>query len=185
MEIWNKPWPPEINWLDPYFNLSAVSQEIIDGIALGNRFTKFIRNASSSRFGWYAAIKINHDLADSYYIQHYMNTNKTMFVCVPIFGRMNLMIAYYPREFWANSRNYTLGIFKSREDWSYIFSDAYGGVRLKLALSAVGVIAATGLFGKFGRGSYCQYKVSVSHFFYLCFLCYICYSQNVIVQNAT
>ena len=178
-------WPSEINWLDPYFNLSAVSQEIIDGIALGNKFTKFIRNASSSRFGWYAAIKINHDLADSYYIQHYMNRNRTMFMCAPIFGRMNLMIAYYPREFWANCRNYTLGIFKSREDWNYIFSDAYGGVRLKLALSAVGFIAATGLFGKFGRGSYCQYKVSVSHFFYLCFLCYICYSQNVIVQNAT
>ena len=66
---------------------------------------------------------------------------------------------------WANCQNYTLGIFKSREDWSYIFSDAYGGVRLKIALSAVGVIATTGLFGKFSRGSYCQYKVSVSHFF--------------------
>ena len=35
MDVWNKPWTPEIDWLDPYFNLSAVSQEIIDGIALG------------------------------------------------------------------------------------------------------------------------------------------------------
>ena len=142
---WDDPWPQEIDWLDPYFNLSAVSQEILDGIALGNRFTKFIRNDSSPKFGWYAAIKINHNLADSYYIKHYMHTNKTMFMCVPYFGKWNFVIAYG----WVDCKNYTLGKFKGEGDWSYIFSDAYGGVRLKLALMAVGFIAITGLFGKF------------------------------------
>ena len=87
MEIWDKPWPPEIDWLDPYFILSAVSKDIIDGMALGYEFSKYIPNDTSFRFGWHATIKINHDLADSYYIKHYMNTNRTMFMCVPYFSR--------------------------------------------------------------------------------------------------
>ena len=55
---------------------------------MGKKFTKFMQNVSSSRFGWYAAIKMNHDLADSHYIKHYMNTNKSMFMCAPYFGKM-------------------------------------------------------------------------------------------------
>ena len=141
MNIWNKPWPPEIDWLDPYFNLSALSQDIVDGMTLGYKFSKYIPNDTSISFEWLATIRINHDLADSYYIKHYLNLNKTMFMCVPYFGKWNFVIAYG----WIDFQNYTLGKFKGRGDWSYIFS----GVRLKLALSAVGFIAITGLFGKF------------------------------------
>ena len=45
-----------------------------------------MQNVSSSRFGWYAPIKMNHDLADLHYI---MDTNRTMFMCALYFGKMS------------------------------------------------------------------------------------------------
>ena len=147
-ETWDKPWPQEIDWLDPYYNLSSVSQEIIDGIILGNKFTKSMTNVSSPLYEWVAAVKINHDLADSYYIKHYMNTNKTMFTCAPeLGGRMDILLDYYTVEWLAYCVNYRLGIYKSRGDWSYVWS-TYGGWKLKIALSAVISIAVTGLLGE-------------------------------------
>ena len=101
-ETLDKQWPPEIDWFDPYFNLSAVSQDIIDGLVLGNKFTISIANVSSPFYEWVAAVRINHDLADSYYTKHYMSTNKTMFICAPeLGGRMDILLDYYTVEFLA------------------------------------------------------------------------------------
>ena len=148
-KTWDKPWAPEIDWLDPYYNLSTVSQEIIDGIILGSKFTKYISNVSSPSYEWVAAVKINHDLADSYYNKHYMNTNRTMFICAPeLGGRMDILLDYYTVEWLAYCVNYQLGIYRNRGDWSFVWS-TFGGVPLKVAMSAVVLIAITGLLGEF------------------------------------
>ena len=141
---WNKPWPPEIDWFDPYLNLSSLSRKMLDGIILGDKLRKSTLYRMDSYWGREVIWMINPELADQHYFQHYVNTNRTMFVCGARFPtRMDLAQLFVSKGGQiVICFNYEVGMFadwmkEEQGDWSYIWS-TYGGTGLVAALSMVG-----------------------------------------------
>ena len=48
---WDKPWPPEIDWLDPYVNLSSLPPDVLDGLFNGFRVTRLANYLSNPDIG--------------------------------------------------------------------------------------------------------------------------------------
>ena len=150
---WNKPWPPEIDWFDPYLNLTSLSKKMIDGIILGDKLKKNTLYRTDSYWGRLVIWTMNPELSDEHYFQHYANKNRTMFVCRALFPtRMDLARLFISKGGRiVNCFDYQVGLFdgwmKEEEgDWSYIWS-TFGGTRLVAALSVVGLITLIGLNG--------------------------------------
>ena len=85
LTTWDKPWPPEIGWLDIYVNLSTLSEEVLEGLFIGYRTAKYANYYSSSTWGCFLMFPMDPDLADAYFTEHYANINKTMVMCTPYF----------------------------------------------------------------------------------------------------
>ena len=177
MTSWNKPWPPEIDWFDPYLNLSSLSQKMIDGIILGDKLKKNTLYRTDSYWGRLVIWTMNPQLADQYYFQHYTNTNRTMFVCRALFPtRMDLAQLFVSKGGRiVRCFDYEVGLFdgwmKEEEgDWSYIWR-TFGGTRLVAALSVVGLITLIGLNGN-NLFRYCHSRTSNLRNYY-CFIIFV------------
>ena len=128
---------------------------MIDGIILGDRLKKNTLYRTDSDWGRYVIWTMNPALSDEHYLQHYASTNRTMFVCRPLFPtRMDLARLFVSKGGRiVHCYNYEMGMFagwmKEEEgDWSYIWS-TFGGLRLVVALSAAGFITLIGLNGNY------------------------------------
>ena len=110
---WPYPWPPHLHWLDPYLNLSSFSQEVIDGIVLGDKLKLRIWNLSPHpTHGWWIIFRTDADLADAYYNKYHANSSENMFMCTPQF--MNPKYRYKLNRTnleRAHCFNYTKGMF--------------------------------------------------------------------------
>ena len=51
LTTWDKPWRPEIDWLNSYVNLSSFHRIVLYGLTLGYRVTKHPKYLSDSEFG--------------------------------------------------------------------------------------------------------------------------------------
>ena len=40
---WDEPWPREIDWLDKSMNLSTLSKDVLAGLFIGYRATKYAK----------------------------------------------------------------------------------------------------------------------------------------------
>ena len=144
---WDKPWIPELDWLNSYLNLSTYLQNTLEGLAVGYKITKYAKYFTSTRWGCILMFRWDAELADAYYLEHYSNTNKTMVICTP-------HIPMETRHF-KNSMTfcnyYQLGYLKwlyKQGDLSYILSTS-GGVPLLVALVTAGMITIAGMFGEY------------------------------------
>ena len=81
---WDKPWIPELDWLNSYINLSTYEDIYLEGLAVGYRITKYAKYFFGTNFGCYLMFPYDADLADGYYMEYYNNTNKSMPLCTPI-----------------------------------------------------------------------------------------------------
>ena len=79
----NKPWPPEIDWLDSYVNLSSVSEDVLEGLFIGFTVTKHAKYLIQSHTGCWMEFHFDVNLTKAHYIKHYAKTNKTMVLCRP------------------------------------------------------------------------------------------------------
>ena len=80
---WEKPWIPELDWLNSYINLSIYDKFILDGLAVGYKVTKYTKYMASSKWGCFLRFQWDAELADAYYYEHYNNTNETMLLISP------------------------------------------------------------------------------------------------------
>ena len=147
---WGHPWPPQIHWLDPYLNLSSYSQEIIDGIVLGDKLKKEIRNYSHSLFGWIIDIRADGDLTDAHYNKYYANNTENMFICYPKFAQfMDKLYRPLTKLEIARCGNYTAGIWdwqKRQGQWKYMWKVLKYRIMGMFALAAA--VSITGVFGE-------------------------------------
>ena len=153
MATWNKPWPPEIDWMDPYLNFSSLPKETIEKLIVGDKMKTKIVYQENRKWGRRVDYYFTAEHSDAYYREHYASRNETLVLCYPYFPvRLDLYRSYVA----ANQQIlycfiYKQGMFKEwlREeqgDWSYIWS-TFGGLHLITALSVVGLITFTGLQG--------------------------------------
>ena len=84
LTTWDKPWIPELDWINLYINLSVFNQIGLDGLAVVYKVTKYIRFIKSSKWGCFPMFDWDLELADAYYFEHYNNTNKTMLLISPL-----------------------------------------------------------------------------------------------------
>ena len=151
---WDKPWIPELDWLNSYINLSIYDQIVLDGLAVGYKVTKDTKYMGSSHWGCSLTFHWDAELADAYYFEHYNNTNVTMLLMRPY-------IPMRPNIFKEWSERYTLNPFIS---WMYyrpgLLKESYqrgqlgyiwrtSGVSLHVALVAELIITLTGVFGEY------------------------------------
>ena len=164
---WNKPWPLEINWLDSHVNLSNYPRAALEGLTVGYKITKYAKYFTSSKWGCIMMFKWDAQLADSYYLKHYANTNRTMVICTP-------HIPMRPDHFRNKVRTHTLksmvicnyyqlGYLKwlyQQGDLGYIWRVS-GGVPLRVALVVAGLITITGVVGECCYGARLLYKTQL------------------------
>ena len=77
---WNEAWPPEIDWLDSYVNLSSYHPAVLEAITFGFQVTNYSKYFSSFEWGCIIMFQMDPDLADAYYIEHYSNANNTVYI---------------------------------------------------------------------------------------------------------
>ena len=151
---WDKPWIPELDWLNSYINLSIYDQIVLDGLAVGYKVTKYTKYMGSSHHGCFLTFRWDAELADAYYYEHYNNTNETLFLMTPY-------IPMRPNIFKEWSKRYTSNPFMS---WMYyrpgLLKELYqqgqlgyiwrtSGVMLRVALVAAALITIIGVFGEY------------------------------------
>ena len=146
LATWDKPWPQEMNWLDPFLNLSSLHGDILEGLFNGYRVTKHVQYHADPDTGCWMYFRYDLELAKKHYFEHYANTNKTMFLCSPD-------VPMRPDVYFnLTEDDQFLGwCFHILEDgflegtWSYIWKTNRLG--LSLVVSAAMVIIVTGLAG--------------------------------------
>ena len=152
LTLWNKPWPPEIDWLDSYVDLSSYSQRKLDGIFTAYKLTKYSKYYWGSRSGCFIQFPIDYKLTYAYYSEHYENTNKSLYMCTPSFPARRDLLQKYAKTFkpivcFYYVREIFEAAFRGGE-WGFIWS-TYGGPALVTALSAAALITVTGLIGQY------------------------------------
>ena len=83
LATWDKPWPPQIDWLDPFLNLSSLPGDILEGLFNGYRSTEHVQYLADPYTGCWMYFRYDVELAKKHYFEYYANTNKTMFLCSP------------------------------------------------------------------------------------------------------
>ena len=138
--------------MDPYLNLSSFPNRIIDALIAGDKMKTKLLYRSEPKWGRFVTYYFSGEYADSYYSEHYASRNETLYLCFPHFPRLDLVKDYIA------AGNQIVGCFKyevdmfdgwTKEedgDWDYTWS-TYGGLRLVIALLAVGLIALAGSIG--------------------------------------
>ena len=149
---WNKPWPPEIDWLDPYVDLSAYSQKEWKGLAVGVRMVKTPKFSYRSEYGCRLNFNWDIELSQKYYLENYANkTNETMFVCGPHVVLDESKREQYGKIYW-NISCWTyrgigiLEVFYQRGTWSYLWDTSGDDLLAKMIVA--GLINIIGFFGE-------------------------------------
>ena len=152
---WDKPWIPELDWLNSYINLSIYEDEYLYGLANGYRVTKYAKYYWSSKYGCIMRFPWDAELADDYYFENYANTSQPMLLCSPY-------VPMKPGSFrdWAKRYDYDYGMLTcwgvvsgylkevyQEGDLSFIWN-TYGGTTLRVALVVAVLITITGVLGK-------------------------------------
>ena len=96
------------------------------------------------------------ELADEYYLQHYTNTNNTVYICTPHVpmrtGSRRKYTKLHPNKYyWLRCDIHHLGFMNywhERVQLSFIFS-ADLSVRVRFRLVVLAVISLTGIFGEY------------------------------------
>ena len=146
----------EIDFLHSYVNLSSYHPIILSGLALGHRITKHAKYLTSSEWGCMLLFQFDSELADQYYLEHYADTNNTMYICTPkIPVRPDLRRKYaetHPNKYsMVMCYFYQLGYFKrlyQKYHWSYVFSSEFPVLGHVYHIVVV-LICITGTFGEF------------------------------------
>ena len=138
--------------MDPCLNLSYLSKNTLDGLILGNKMKTKLIYLSEPKWGTTVLFYFTGITAEQYVKKHAIQ-NKTLFLCDPYFPtRFDLCKDYAAAgHSMIDCFEYKKGMFDGwmkleDGDWSHIWS-TYGGVRLIIALSAVGLITLTGVKG--------------------------------------
>ena len=149
---WNKPWPPEIDWMNSYVNLSSLPLNILEGLSVGFRVTKHPKYFYQSHTGCWLRFKYDIELTQWHYLEHYANTNTPMLLCTP-------NVPMRPDTFrdWTENHNSLLGCFNyylgvlevayGESSWNYIWTHETLG--LSLAFAAAMVIFLSGIIGEY------------------------------------
>ena len=153
-----KPWPPEIDWLDSYVNLSSYHPNVLQILALAYRSTKYARYASHSKWGCMLIFQVDPELADLHYMKYYANTNNTMYLCSPYFPmrpdmRRKYAQMYPDRDSMVKCYVVQPGFLKHNYQfghWSYIFSP-YIPVEWRVTVLTAVLICFIGLFGEYHK----------------------------------
>ena len=119
LTTWNKPWPPEIDWLDSYVNLSSYHPNILELLAVGYKTTENAKYFAFSEWGCIMMFQWDAELADSYYLEHYAGTNDTKYICTPYIPmrpdmRRKYAQTYPDRHSMVRCSIYQLGFIKRR-----------------------------------------------------------------------
>ena len=156
MTTWNKPWPPEIDWLYSYVNLSTYHPIVLEALAVGCRITKHSKYFSSSEWGCILQFPMDPELGDEYYMNHYADTNNTMYICTPYIpvrlDRPKKYVQTHPHMYsMIGCYIYQLGFLKrlyERSHWSYYFSSHFP-LDDRLFMVAAVLVVITGIFGEY------------------------------------
>ena len=99
--------------------------------------------------------KWDAELADSYYLKHYANTNRTMAICTPHIpmrpDHFKNKVKTHTLKSMIICNYYQLGYLKwlyQQGDLGYIWNVS-GGIPLRVALVVAGMITITGLAGEY------------------------------------
>ena len=149
---WNKPWAPELDWLDSYVNLSSHPQSTLDGLFTAYTLTTYSKYYYGTRSGCFVQFPIDYKLTYAYYSKHYENTNESLYLCIPSFPENREVLKEYIKKFnpiicFYYVREILESAFRGGE-WGFIWS-TYGGTALITALSAAGLIILIGLIGQY------------------------------------
>ena len=152
LTLWNKPWPPEIDFFDSYLNLSSFSQNALDGLFLGYRVSNREEYTFSRRSGCWIEFKFDIKLTQEHYLKYYADTNQSMLLCTPYIPmRPDIYRALIEQGYSLLSCvYYHLGLLETiygQGNFKYIWNS--GNLELYLAVSAAIVIILSGLIGKF------------------------------------
>ena len=151
LSSWNKPWPPEIDWLDSYLNFSSLSDGVLQGLFLGYRLSKRENYFYRGEYDCWIEFKFDIELTQDHYLKYHAHTNKSMFLCSPYVPmRPDIYRAWTEQgSSFVLCNNYYLGFLEElygQGNLKYIWSS--GGQGLYLAVSAATIIILIGLFGK-------------------------------------
>ena len=150
---WDKPWIPELDWLNSYRNLSTYDQNVLDALAVGYKVSKYTKYRGTSKWGCFLTFRWDEELAHAYYLEHFNNTNETLLLMAPNFPvRPGVSEELSKRRLSSSilGLRYRPGIIKEwyqQVEFGYIWRA--NGVRIRLALAAAVLISIIGVFGEY------------------------------------
>ena len=151
--VWDKPWSPEIDWLDSYVNLSSQPPYVLEGLFLGYKVTKHPKYFFQSHTGCWLRFKFDIELTQSHYLEYYANGTNPMLLCTP---NVPMRPDVVPKRTWIEQHDpsvscfyYHLGILEvvyGEAHRSYIWTNERLG--LSLVFSVAVLIGVTGIIGR-------------------------------------
>ena len=154
LTTWDKPWIPELDWINFHINRSVFNQIALDGLAVGYKVSKYTKYMASSKWGCFLSFQWDAELAEAYYFEHYNNTNETMLLISPYIPMRPESFKNWSNHFspfrmisWMHYRPGLLKEFYQAGDIGYIWRTS--GLRLRVALVVTLIITLTGVFGKY------------------------------------
>ena len=148
---WDKPWSPEIDWMNSYVNLSSFSEELLEGLFVGYRLSKRKKYFFQGENGCWMEFKFDIELTQAHYLKYYADTNKSMLLCTPYIPmRPDVFEAWTKRDnSLVRCYNYYLGLLEKlyrQGKFKYVWNS--GTLAMYLAVSAAILIILSGLIGK-------------------------------------
>ena len=151
LTTWDKPWIPELDWLNSYINLSIYDQNVLDGLAVGYKVNKYTKYMGTSKWGCFLTFHWEAELADAYYFDNFNNTNETMLLMAPLIpmrpDTFKDWSTRYPFFTWMYYRPGDLKDAYIAGEFGYIWRTH--GVILRAALAAAALIIIVGVFGEY------------------------------------
>ena len=152
---WDKPWLPEIDFLNSYLNLSSYHPNILELLALAHRSTKYSKYFENSEWGCLLMFQMDSDLIDAHYMKYFAGTNDTFYICaprVPVRPDMRRKYAQMYPDTYSMIRCYVVqpGFLKRHYQfghWQHIFLNL--SVEWRIFLIADTIIAIIGIFGEY------------------------------------
>ena len=153
---WYKPWPPEIDFLNSYVNLSLYHYTILDAIFIGYKITTFAKYYANSEWGCILMFPWDPDLADAYYLEYYANSNETLVICtphIPVRPDLRRKMIEFHNNIYSMLRCdvHKLGYYKSlhkQRSWSFTVSSNFP-LENRIYLIIAYLTSVTGIFGEY------------------------------------
>ena len=124
---------------------------MIQGLTIGFRVVKYAKYFENSKFGCILIFNCDINLADQYYLDHFTNTNRPMFLCTPdVAVDVEKRKIYLKHHSKIHCWRYQLGLMEilyTRHTWGHSWKYLKG--ELIATLSIIGTIAIAGVIGQF------------------------------------